>query len=84
MTRARNHLYAYLPLRYHHRRLGREDAHGYAQLTRFFTPEVLACLDQPLRPAPAGRAAEVPDARPVPGDPSVLERLDRATASLWD
>ena len=84
MTRARNHLYAYLPLRYHHRRLGREDAHGYAQLTRFFTPQVLACLDQPHRPAPGRRAEGGPDAGTVPGDPTMLERLDRATASLWD
>src|SRR5256885_17076772 len=31
MTRARNHFYAYLPLRYHHRRFGQEDPHGYAR-----------------------------------------------------
>ena len=35
MTRAKDHLYTYFPLRYYHHNQGRGDAHSYAQLTRF-------------------------------------------------
>ncbi|HEV2309021.1 MAG TPA: ATP-dependent helicase, partial [Acidimicrobiia bacterium] len=35
VTRARDHLHVYFPLRYYHRRGGLDDAHHYAQLTRF-------------------------------------------------
>jgi len=38
MTRAKNMLYVYFPLRYYHRRFGLSDAHNYAQLTRFLSP----------------------------------------------
>ena len=82
MTRARNHLYAYLPLRYHHRRYGQEDPHGYAQLTRFFTPAVLACLDDPAKPEAAG-SRDGPSLNHMPDHPA-MQRLDRAIASLWD
>jgi DNA helicase-2/ATP-dependent DNA helicase PcrA len=82
MTRARNHLYAYLPLRYHHRRFGQEDPHGYAQLSRFFTPGVLACLDDPGKPGAAG-PGDGPSLNHVPDHPA-MHRLDRAIASLWD
>lgn len=40
MTRARNDLYVYYPLRYYYTKHRRGDAHGYAQLTRFMTPKV--------------------------------------------
>ncbi|MEA2504805.1 MAG: ATP-dependent helicase UvrD/PcrA [Actinomycetota bacterium] len=82
MTRARNHLYAYLPLRYHHRRFGQEDPHGYAQLSRFFTPGVLACLDDPGKAA-AGGPGDGPSLNHMPDHPA-MQRLDRAIASLWD
>jgi DNA helicase-2/ATP-dependent DNA helicase PcrA len=80
MTRARSHLYTYLPLRYHYRPRGYEDPHGYAQLTRFFTPAVLACLDDVAAAAPA--AAGEPWEHPVSA--AALDRLDRAVAALWD
>ena len=35
MTRAKDFLYVYFPLRYYHRRFALGDGHGYAQLTRF-------------------------------------------------
>ncbi len=82
MTRARHHLYAYLPLRHHHRRYGQEDPHGYAQLTRFFTPAVLACLDDPPKPQAAG-PGDGPSLNHMPDRPA-MQRLDRAIASLWD
>jgi ATP-dependent DNA helicase UvrD/PcrA len=40
LTRARDHLEVYFPLRYHRRAGGREDRHWYAQLTRFLPEEV--------------------------------------------
>jgi DNA helicase-2/ATP-dependent DNA helicase PcrA len=44
MTRAKDVLYIYFPLRYYHHRFGLGDGHGYAQLTRFLhglSPELL-------------------------------------------
>jgi DNA helicase-2/ATP-dependent DNA helicase PcrA len=78
MTRARDDLYCYAPLRYHHTR--RPDRHSYAQLSRFLTPAVLACFED--EPAP-------PDA-PFTPDPDVatphpqLARVDTLVASLLD
>jgi len=83
MTRARNHFYAYLPLRYHHRRFGQEDPHGYAQLSRFFTPAVLACFENHGPGSEAGRPGDGPSLHHVPDHPA-MQRLDRAIASLWD
>jgi ATP-dependent DNA helicase UvrD/PcrA len=45
MTRARRALHVYVPVRYHHRPHGSDDAHGYGKPSRFLTPEVLACCD---------------------------------------
>ena len=55
MTRARRTLHLYVPVRYHHRPHGRDDAHGYGKPSRFLTPEVLAACDVH---AAAGRSAE--------------------------
>src|SRR5262249_5819581 len=41
MTRARRALHVYVPVRYHHRPHGNDDAHGYGKPSRFLTPEVL-------------------------------------------
>jgi DNA helicase-2/ATP-dependent DNA helicase PcrA len=45
MTRARRTLHLYVPVRYHHRPHGRDDAHGYGKPSRFLTAEVLAACD---------------------------------------
>ena len=45
MTRARRSLTLYVPVRYHHRPRGSDDAHGYGKPSRFLTSEVLACCD---------------------------------------
>jgi DNA helicase II / ATP-dependent DNA helicase PcrA len=68
MTRAKNWLYVYFPLRYYHRRYIRSDAHGYAQLSRYLTGPVRACFDQRTAYADAD-----PDVA-VPGAP--LRRVD--------
>lgn len=52
LTRAKNDLYVYFPLRYYHRPRGLDDAHGYAQLSRFITESVKETFD--LRPAFTG------------------------------
>jgi DNA helicase II / ATP-dependent DNA helicase PcrA len=53
VTRARDRLYLYAPLRMHHHRTISNDRHSYAQLTRFLTPAALA-------------HCEVTDAEPPP------------------
>ena len=54
ITRARDHLYLYAPQRLHYHRRGRDDRHGFGQLTRFLHPEALAACDNataaPLAP----------------------------------
>jgi DNA helicase-2/ATP-dependent DNA helicase PcrA len=42
MTRARRSLSLYVPVRYHHRPRGIDDAHGYGKPSRFLTEAVLA------------------------------------------
>jgi DNA helicase-2/ATP-dependent DNA helicase PcrA len=49
LTRAKDELHCYTPLRmHHHRRSGgvRSDRHGYAPLSRFLTAEVLATVER--------------------------------------
>jgi DNA helicase II / ATP-dependent DNA helicase PcrA len=46
MTRAKDALYMYFPLRYYHRRHGLGDAHTYAQLSRFITEPVKSLCEQ--------------------------------------
>ena len=45
MTRARDFLYVEWPLRYYHRWHRHTDRHTYAQLSRFFSREVLDTMD---------------------------------------
>lgn len=80
MTRARNHLYTYAPLRYHFRPRGRDDSHGYGQLTRFFTPPVLESMQQDCS---ARRDADTV----IDGGVPALEGMaavDRLVEALWD
>jgi DNA helicase-2/ATP-dependent DNA helicase PcrA len=46
LTRARNALHLYFPLRYHRRNRGMEDRHLHAQLTRFLDDEGLARVER--------------------------------------
>jgi DNA helicase-2/ATP-dependent DNA helicase PcrA len=58
MTRAKDELHCYAPLRMHHHRQSggvRSDRHGYAPLSRFLSPAVLATMDRqgvPVDPTP--------------------------------
>jgi DNA helicase-2/ATP-dependent DNA helicase PcrA len=75
LTRARDHLYVYFPLRYHHRRMGLDDRHSYAQLSRFFTAPVLESFER--RWTTASRLPE-PD---TTGDATAS--VDAFLSSLW-
>src|SRR5205823_3992507 len=46
LTRARDALYVYFPLRYYRRPRGLDDAHAYAQLSRFIPESVLDLFDR--------------------------------------
>lgn len=46
MTRAKDHLYVYFPLRYYHTKHRRGDRHSYAQRSRYLTEHVVARFEQ--------------------------------------
>ncbi len=56
MTRAKDALYVYFPLRYYHHRFGHSDAHNYAQLTRYLPDSVRNLFD--CRVADSGEESE--------------------------
>src|SRR5271165_2477884 len=75
ITRARDHLYLYAPQRLHYHRRGRDDRHGFGQLTRFLHPEALAACDS---------VTAAPRATALPTVGSLATRVDVALGSLWD
>ena len=75
ITRARDHLYLYAPQRLHYHRRGRDDRHGFGQLTRFLHREALAACDSVT-------AAPLVPALPAVGALTVT--VDTALDSLWD
>ncbi len=78
LTRAREHLHIYAPLRYHHAGgHGWGDRHSYAPRTRFLPPEVDGLLDH--RAVRSGRSDIPVDAPPVDLTPTV----DAALRQLW-
>ena len=46
LTRARDTLHLYAPLRYHHHPRARDDRHSFAQRSRFLDETALACCDR--------------------------------------
>jgi ATP-dependent DNA helicase UvrD/PcrA len=83
LTRARNVLNVYFPLRYHRRPRGLDDAHGYAQLTRFLPPTVMGAFDREGdAPSPADAAGgREPTPLEVPAVDALLEKLWSATGN---
>ena len=75
LTRARDYLYLYAPLRLHLRRRGRDDRHGFGQLTRFLPPEALTACDQ---------ATAAPLAPVLPAVGPLTSKVDAALGALWD
>ena len=75
ITRARDHLYLYVPQRLHYHRRGRDDRYGFGQLTRFLDAEALAACDSVT-------AAPLAPVLPTVGPLTVT--VDAALGSLWD
>jgi DNA helicase-2/ATP-dependent DNA helicase PcrA len=73
MTRAKNTLNLYFPLRYYHRARGRSDRHSYAQLTRFIPESAYALYERGS--AHAVRREEQPAAEAPPGGPEALDAM---------
>ena len=74
VTRARDMLYLYAPLRMHHHRLARDDKHSYGQLTRFLGAAAQAECE--LTQAAPARPALAPMA-------PLSAAVDRELHSLW-
>jgi DNA helicase-2/ATP-dependent DNA helicase PcrA len=74
VTRARDRLYLYAPLRMHHHRLAADDRHSYAQLTRFLDDSALSRCEV-IKAAPPR-----PVLRPIA---PLAANVDRDLASLW-
>jgi DNA helicase II / ATP-dependent DNA helicase PcrA len=74
VTRARDRLYLYAPLRMHHHRTARDDRHSYGQLTRFLTRAALAQCEEThaVPPRPALRPAA-----------PLAAGVDRELQALW-
>ena len=74
VTRARDQLYLYAPLRLHHHRMARDDGHGYGQLSRFLGASALACCD----------VEEVAPPRPlIPHLAPLALTVERELDALW-
>ncbi len=80
LTRARDALYVYFPLRYYRRPRGLDDAHHYAQLTRFLPPGVLDEFDRDG----VDPAAETGDGPPDAAATAAASGVDRFLSGLWD
>jgi DNA helicase-2/ATP-dependent DNA helicase PcrA len=74
VTRARDQLCLYAPMRLHHHRLASDDRHGYGQLTRFLSKAALAACEtiEAAPPVPL-----------LPADGQIRARIDADLSSLW-
>jgi DNA helicase-2/ATP-dependent DNA helicase PcrA len=79
LTRARDALYVYFPLRYYRRPRGLDDKHAYAQVTRFL-PERLRSLFEE-RCTEGAAEPDPPSGERGPGSPAEVEAY---LASLWE
>ena len=75
LTRARDQLYMYAPQRLHYHRRGRDDRHGFGQLTRFLHPGALAACDN---------ATAAPPAPALPALGALTVKVDATVGALWD
>ena len=83
LTRARDVLSVYVPLRYHHKRQGVGDRHSYAPISRFLAP-VRGLFDE----TGDGSGADLGDGSgsgriDVSMKVSVADEVDTITAGLW-
>ena len=78
LTRARDTLHLYAPLRYHHHPRARDDRHSFAQRSRFLDEAALACCDR------VGTEPEPGPAAAVGGTPTAPARTVAAELdALW-
>jgi DNA helicase-2/ATP-dependent DNA helicase PcrA len=80
LTRARDMLYVYFPLRFYRRPHGRDDAHHYAQVTRFLPESVRGLFDC----AAVGSAGSNRDPAVLTAGRRGAGQVDALLASLWD
>ncbi len=74
VTRARDQLFLYAPMRLHHHRLASDDRHSYGQLSRFLDGQALAACDSVQAEPPA----------PLPARTGQLAaRIDADLDALW-
>jgi DNA helicase-2/ATP-dependent DNA helicase PcrA len=77
MTRGREMLHVYFPLRYYRRPRGLEDGHSYAQLSRFLTPKIRDLFDR----CSEHRADESDVSTPAPI--GSVAAVDEFLSALW-
>ncbi len=77
LTRARDDLHLYFPLRYYHRPMGLDDSHSYAQLTRFVPSDIKHLFDEQQA------HSEVPEDVVVPGSGDAIGAVTRMLEELW-
>ncbi len=76
LTRARDGLHVYWCQRFYHRRMGLDDTHGYAQLTRFLPQPIAGLFEQ--------RTVAVEDDDVVGvGSPSTVQSMVERLSELW-
>ncbi len=74
VTRARERLFLYAPMRLHHHRLASDDRHGYGQLSRFLDSKALATCES-VQAAPPGPL--------LPRTGQLAARIDADLDALW-
>jgi len=78
LTRARDNLYVYFALRFYRRPRGLDDAHHFAQLTRFLPGPVQSLFERRTAGAPAQLAISSPRTNPAKAT------VDALLTALWD
>lgn len=77
MTRARDELNLYFPLRYYFKKNGRSDRHSYGQLTRFIKPADITLYEKVA-------SESVPAHQPIPMQaPPIVASIDAMLGELW-
>ncbi len=80
LTRARDNLYVYFPMRFYRRPRGLDDAHHYAQLTRFLPESVQSLFER--RSVGAGSVGTAVGTRAA--TPAGAAAVDALLSRLWD
>jgi DNA helicase-2/ATP-dependent DNA helicase PcrA len=78
LTRAKDSLSVYVPLRYHHKRAGTSDRHSFAPISRFLEP--LQDLFDHRTDETVAEDGSLADVHPTV---TIADEVDSLTASLW-